>query len=168
MQVFTVHEPPNPPADRLDRAESLLFLRDGFSWGALFFGPLWLVAKANWAGFAAYLIAAILMSALLRMFGAGEQAITLALFALNLFLAFEASSLQSLMLERSGWEELGTVIGRDAGECERRFFETWLPGQPAIAAYSPHDTTGTLAASAGELGRANAADGLRRLFTRKI
>ena len=31
MQTFTVHEPPNAPADRVDRAEGLLFIKDGFS-----------------------------------------------------------------------------------------------------------------------------------------
>jgi hypothetical protein len=28
---------------------------------------------------------------------------------------------------------LGSVTGRNAAECERRFFETWLPSQPIIA-----------------------------------
>jgi len=27
--AYTVHEPPNPPADRLDRAERLVFIKDG-------------------------------------------------------------------------------------------------------------------------------------------
>ena len=44
MLTFTVHEPPNPPADRIDRAESLVFIKDGFSWIAALFAPLWLLA----------------------------------------------------------------------------------------------------------------------------
>ena len=31
LVVFTVHEPPNAPADRLERAEQLVFVKDGFS-----------------------------------------------------------------------------------------------------------------------------------------
>ena len=36
-------------------------------------------------------------------------------------------------LERRGWRTLGSVSGKTAAECERRFFEAWLPGQPIIA-----------------------------------
>ena len=57
MQTFTVHEPPNAPADRVDRAESLLFIKDGFSWGAALFGPLWLLAHRLWWPLIGYIIA---------------------------------------------------------------------------------------------------------------
>ena len=30
MRTYTVHEQPNPPADRIDRAEKLVFIKDGF------------------------------------------------------------------------------------------------------------------------------------------
>ena len=43
MLTFTVHEPPSPPPDRLERAESLVFVKDGFSWTAALFGPVWLL-----------------------------------------------------------------------------------------------------------------------------
>jgi hypothetical protein len=160
VDVYTIHEPPFAPADRIDRAERLVFLKDGFSWGAFLLAPLWLAARAEWAGLAAYVSAAIVLTLLLTAIGAAPAWITLAILALNLFLGFEASSLKRWSLERTGWTELGAVSGRNAAECERRFFETWLPGQPVIAARDTTQSIGTLAASAGDVGRRKAARSL--------
>ena len=38
------------PADRLDRAERLVFVKDGFSWLAACCPPLWLLANGLWLG----------------------------------------------------------------------------------------------------------------------
>ena len=34
MAAFTVHEPPSPAIDRVDRADELVFVRDGVKAGA--------------------------------------------------------------------------------------------------------------------------------------
>lgn len=148
MHVYTVHEQPYPPADRIDRAEALKFVRDGFSWGALLFGPLWLIAKARWSELAIYIAAIAIIIGLAKMFGGGQNALSLAILALNAILAFEASALERLTLDRAGWQEIGTVSGRDAAECERRFFETWLPNQPIISNLAHTTSAAPLAASA--------------------
>src|SRR5688500_11268203 len=44
MSVYTIHEPPDPPADRLDRADSHVFVKEGFTWTAALFTPFWLIA----------------------------------------------------------------------------------------------------------------------------
>ena len=106
MLTFTVHEPPNPPVDAVDRAESLVFIKDGFSWAAALFAPIWLIAHRLWWA----LLGFVLLSG-----------------------SFEADPLRRWALERRGWRMLGTVTGKTAAECERRFFETWLPSQPIIA-----------------------------------
>jgi hypothetical protein len=54
--------------------------------------------------------------------------------ALNFYLGFEISSLERNNLDRKSWLTLGSVTGRNLSECERRFFETWLPDQPIITA----------------------------------
>ena len=48
MLTFTVHEPPNPPADRIERADKLVFVKDGFSWMAALFAPLWMLVHRLW------------------------------------------------------------------------------------------------------------------------
>lgn len=133
MVVFTVHEPPNPAADRVDRAEGLVFLKDGFNWVAAILGPLWLLMQRNWLGLAGYAAAGAAIFGALYLIGASTPAIVLAFVAINIFLGFEGCEIERDSLESKGWAQLGTVSGANLAECERRFFEHWLPAQPVIA-----------------------------------
>lgn len=133
MIVFTVHEPPSPPADRVDRAEAIVFVKDGFSWGAAILGPVWLLLQRNWIGLVYYAVAAFVIFGGLYAVGASNAAMTLAGLALNIFLGFESTEIERDNLEAKGWATLGTVSGASLAECERRFFEHWLPSQPVIS-----------------------------------
>ena len=62
MIVFTVHEPPNPPADRIERAEQLEFVRDGFTLLAGLIPPLWMVLNRLWIALLVYLLAVAAVS----------------------------------------------------------------------------------------------------------
>jgi uncharacterized protein DUF2628 len=132
MLTFTVHEPPNAPPDRVDRAESLVFIKDGFSWGAALFGPLWLLFNRLWWPLLAYLAAYGGIEALRVMAILDRRWTGLCLLALNLLLAFEGDTLRRWALARRGWRLLGSANGRNRSECERRFFEAWIPTQPII------------------------------------
>jgi hypothetical protein len=164
MQVYTVHEPPDAPVDRIDRAEQLKFIADRFSPLATALGPIWLLANRIWFGFALYAVALALVVLVVLAFGLGLRWISLMAGAFNLVVGFEAASLQRLSLEKRGWRTLGTVSGRSIDECERRFLETWLPEQRILPASapstaSPHIPSFTAAAdgsSDGRLGRAPA------------
>lgn len=129
MIVFTVHEPPDAPVDRVDRADRLRFIGDRFSPTAAGFAPFWLLANRIWLGFATYLAACAVIAVSVFFAGLGPRWIPLLLGALNLIVGFEAASLQRMTLERRGWRTLGTVAGRNVDECERRFLESWLPDQ---------------------------------------
>lgn len=133
MQTFTVHEPPNPPADRVDRAESLAFVRDGFSWAAALFAPIWLLVHRLWWALAGYVAIAGGLELLKYATRLDQRWIALALFALNLLVGLEADTLRRWALDRRGWRVLGSVTGRSGAECERRFYELWLPTQPILA-----------------------------------
>jgi hypothetical protein len=62
-----------------------------------------------------------------------QQWVGLLFLAINVYLGFEISSLKRWMLRQKGWRTLGVVNGRSIVDCERRFFEGWLPAQPIIA-----------------------------------
>lgn len=128
--AYTVHEPPNPPADRLDRAERLVFVKDGFNWPAALFAPLWLIANQLWLGLVAYAAAMGTLIAILIV--APPEWIALAIAVVHIIFGFEADQLQRHRLEATGHTLLGTVIGRNEGDCERRFIEKWLPAQPVL------------------------------------
>lgn len=136
MLTFTVHEPPHPPADRIDRAESLAFVKDGFSWIAAVFAPIWLLVHRLWWPLLGYIVLSSLFE-LARWGGIIDSDwISLAFIGLHLLIGFEADTLRRWSLDRNGWRTLGSVSGRNAAECERRFYEGWLPTQPAIAPVS--------------------------------
>lgn len=133
LVTYTVHEQPEPSADRIDRATDLRFVKDGFSWLTAIFPPFGLAATQLWIPLIAYLGITAVGTTLLAAFGMDERWISLAVVAFNVFVAFEQSTLQRLTLDHAGYQMLGTVTGKDLDECERRFFETWLPGQPMVA-----------------------------------
>jgi Protein of unknown function (DUF2628) len=132
LKTFTVHEQPEPTADRIDRASELKFVKDGFAWLTGFFPPLGFIASQMWLPLLAYIVFTGVIGAALYKLGVGESSLTLASFALNLYLGFEHSTLQRWMLDNAGWTTLGSVTGKSLDECERRFFENWLPSQPLI------------------------------------
>lgn len=147
MTVFTVHEPPHPPADRIDRAEQMVFLKDGFVWSAFLFGPLWLLANRLWLATLVYIGAAIGGYLLLEAMGIADAVYGPFLLALNVIIAFEAHWLKSMKLEAKGWTGLGSVTGQNLTDCERRFFEGWLPTQQLVRREAPAAAPSTTPAS---------------------
>jgi len=133
MRVYTVHEPASAASDRLDRAETLIFVGDGFDWLAALFAPFRLAVSGLWMGLLIYVAALAASSALLSAIGASAAWITLTLFALHVVAGFEFNELVRSRLDARGWTNVGTVSGRTRAECERRFFDTWLPSQPMIS-----------------------------------
>ena len=131
MAVYAVYEPPEPRADRLDRAESLAFVKEGFSWPAALFAPLWLLVKRLWLAFVAYVVAVSALGLGLPALDA-EHWTGFALIAVHVLIGFEADTLRRRKLERRGWRLVGTVTGPNLVDCERRFFEDWLPRQPVL------------------------------------
>lgn len=136
MKTYTVHEPPNGGADRIDRASELKFVKDGFSWMTALFPPLGFAMSQLWIPLVVYLVVVGAAGTTLKALGVGEGGISIFVLALQILLGFEHSSLQRWMLDRAGWTTLGTVTGKSLAECERRFFEQWLPSQPMIATSS--------------------------------
>lgn len=132
--TYTVHEPPDAAADRVDRASDLLFVKDGFHWLTALCPPLGLIAKQLWLELLGYVLIVGAVTGLLSWAGLNTNWIALLVAALNFFLGFEISSLERSHLDRNGWLTLGSVTDRNLAECERRFFETWLPDQPIITA----------------------------------
>ena len=108
MLTFTVHEPPNPPADRVDRAESLVFIKDGFSLGRR-------LVRADLADRPPAVVAAARLRRAERRLR-GHQAPVRHRCALDraspcspstCSIGFEADTLRRWALERRGWRMLG-------------------------------------------------------------
>lgn len=132
MMTYTVHEPPGASADRIERAEALVFVRDGFSAFAAFLTPFWMLANRLWLALAAYVAAVLLVGALIAVLGVGENIAGSLMFAGHLIVGFEADAIRRWSLGRQGYAMIGSVTGRTTDDCERRFYETWLKDQPFL------------------------------------
>jgi hypothetical protein len=129
---------------RGERPEALAgarFVRDGFSWLALSFGPLWFFAKGAW-------ISACLTLALLAgfvglaiAFQLPGAVILLGTALINLLLALEAGALRSWELRLRGYRDVALVAGHDLDALEQRFFDeatSEVPASPAAPSVSVH------------------------------
>ncbi len=160
MQFYTVHEPPDPPVDRVDRADSLVFIGDRFTPVAVALGPLWLLANRLWHAFGLYVAAFAMATLIVLAAGLNLRWLSLIVTALNLIVGFEAASLRRWALERRGWRTLGTVSGRTLDECERRFLESWLPDQRlGSSPSSSSGASGSFATSGSAMRFADAITG---------
>lgn len=131
VAAFTVHEPPHSGGTPLERAESLVFVRDGFSWRAALFSPFYFLVRGEWLGLAAYVGAALVLAGILALTEAQPDWTAWIFVLLNIIAGFEANELKRWALTRRGWQEIATVSGRGREEAERRFFDAWLPTVPS-------------------------------------
>jgi hypothetical protein len=132
VSTYTVHEPPQSDADRIDRGVELEFVKDGFSLPTAVCPPIGFLANGIWLMAIAYIAGAALLGYLLSALKFDPAVIGFIFLMINIYLGFEVSTLKRWMLDQKGWQMLGVVNGKSIAECERRFFESWLPEQPVL------------------------------------
>ena len=127
MIIYTVHEPQHPAQGIEARADAIEFVKEGFTiWGFLF-GPLWLLYNRAWLAFILTLVFMAGLAAVLVQFGLKDQAPAIVDILVSLIIGFEGNNVLRWSLQRKGYALLGSVAGRNRLECERRFFDVWLP-----------------------------------------
>jgi hypothetical protein len=125
MAVYTVHEPP-PRGAAAPEPERFVFVRDGFSFWALVFGPLWMLRHRMWLVLLGYVLLVTLLGWALRQANAPIAVGFLINTLLSLLIALEASTLRRFTLARMGFTNVGIVVGDDLDLAERRFFDAWI------------------------------------------
>jgi Protein of unknown function (DUF2628) len=95
-------------------AEPVL-VREGFAWGAFFFGPLWFAAHRAWVAAAFSLAATVLVVALLP-----QSLSVLAVFALAILFGLLAQDLRCNAMERRGYLTTHVVAARGHDEALMR------------------------------------------------
>ncbi|MEQ8246837.1 MAG: DUF2628 domain-containing protein [Alphaproteobacteria bacterium] len=117
MRFYSVYQSPAAQGDG-----SLIFIKDGFCWPALFLPFVWPLWRGLWL--AAIVVLAVLVAASVLV-GQGLLApltggVVEALVAL--VMGFEGNNLRRWTKSRRGWREVGTVSGRRLADAERAFF----------------------------------------------
>ena len=134
IKAYTVHEQPSPSAAKDERAEDLIFVQDGFSFFAAVVPPIWMIVNRLWMVLAGYLCSVFGLIILFGVFGVSDFWLSYALLALNIIVGFEADTLVRWTLSRRSWRQIAHVTGETSEECERRFFDGWLPATPEVSA----------------------------------
>ncbi len=150
LKSFSVHEQPNPAADRIDRAEALEFVKDGFAFPAFLLPPVWFAARGIWLATLAYLAIVGAIVAITTWLGLPPITPLLAILAAHLVCGAEADEVQRTHLEARGWTTIGHVTGTGPLDCERRFYDHWLPAAPMSTGPRP-----SAAAAPSSLSRLN-------------
>ena len=120
MSVYTVHV---QETDAL--AWKARFIREGFSWGALIFGPIWLLTHRLWVAFLVYCLALVSIEAMVHLLHLADWTSALMGELAGLYLALEGNQLQRKALERSGWPMVDIVSGVNLEAAERLFYDRW-------------------------------------------
>ena len=146
MAVYTVHEPPLRSGTTSPEPERFVFVRDGFSFWALLFGPVWMLRHRMWLVLIGYVVIVVGISAVLHVTGSarvGPAVWTL----LGFLIGFEAGTLRRFTLRRRGFSNIGVVVGDDLELAERRFFDAWVRGSSRDQAATRAEAAATFSAA---------------------
>jgi Protein of unknown function (DUF2628) len=146
MAIYRVHIPDS--LDPLKAADRARFVREGFAFWALAFGPFWLLAKRQWLALGMWSLAAAL-AAMAISAGLFPPHVGGWLYGLGaLYLGLEGRNIVSAGLERSGARLVDVATGADRRAAERTFFSRWpalaTPGAAATRAAAPPPSQHTI------------------------
>src|SRR5262247_2257578 len=136
MPVYTVHEPPPKRYEAAGNPDRFVFVRDGFSFWAFVFGPLWMLRHRMWLVLLGYIGVAVVLGLLFSLLGTTAGPRLAANFLLALLVGMEAATLRRFTLARRRWSNLGVIVADDLEAAERRFFDVWVKSGGA----APHTT----------------------------
>jgi hypothetical protein len=140
------------PAGEVDPAAAAAraaFVRDGFCWPALLFGPLWLLARGLWLALGAWCLGAAIVLIGAHYARAPGFAVDGLYWLSALWLGLEGQGLVAAARRRAGFRLVDISVGADATAAEHGFFSRWL-AEPAPAA--PPARAGAPAAPAHVIG----------------
>jgi hypothetical protein len=137
MPVYTVHAPVAGGTEAQSATDRFVFVRDGFSFWAFLFGPLWLLWHRLWLALLGYIVISVgVVVALARLHaGAGMRFTVMLLIAL--LMGFEAASLWRWTVSRRKWRQLDIVVADGEETAERRFFDRWAAKQQGLSNDQP-------------------------------
>ena len=124
MRTYSVFEPPVLPGTPEEDAQSLVFVRHGWSLAALFVPLIWMLFRRLWWVLLAYIVLVIAIQvasySVPSLFTAGLSV------ALAIVIMLEAGQLRLESMAAKGYREIAVVEARNQTEAERIFFTRWL------------------------------------------
>lgn len=132
MASWSMLEPPDAQG-ALDAADRVAAVRESWSWGAFWLGPVWLLWRRMWLVFLAWLLVAVLFSLAAAFLDVPDKLSTALWLLFSIWFAFEANALRRWTLLRHGWRFVGLATGSRLVEAEQRFFTCRRGAEPPPA-----------------------------------
>lgn len=129
MKVYTVHHRQEASGSLTGLAEDAILVKEGFSWPAFLFGPLWLLYKRMWIVFVFYLAVELALGAAAYSGQLPDDATTVLSFAVQILLGLEGNGLYRWTLRRRRYRERGIVAADNLAQAEHRFFAAAARGE---------------------------------------
>jgi hypothetical protein len=126
MAVYTVHEPPPKRFEQASDPERFAFVRDGFSFSAFVFGPLWMLWHRMWLVLVGYIGVSAALALIFGLLGTTAAPKLVTSFLLAVLVGIESATLRRFTLGRRRWSNLGVIVADDLEAAERRFFDVWV------------------------------------------
>src|SRR5262245_2591017 len=98
----------------------LAFVRDGFSWPAFLFPPLWLLWNRLWIEAVVTVAVLLAGTALERVEGFAAAALVLSLLV-SIFVGLEGNGMRVAAFRRRGWQAWGVIEADDEHDAETRY-----------------------------------------------
>lgn len=115
MRVYTVQRPPYPG--------SAVLLPEGFSWGALVFGPLWFLWHGLWVSALLLLLVQAAVSGAADFFKVPMALAWLPSACISVLVGFNARDWWRFMLDRRGFTFVGVVLSNSLEKAEWTMME---------------------------------------------
>jgi Protein of unknown function (DUF2628) len=110
-----------PAGASVAEGEELVFLRDGFSFLAFLFPPLWLLSHRLWVE-AAVTFAVLLGAAGVEQWGGLTVSLPIQLMA-SIFVGCEGNGFRIARWRRRGWNEIAVIDAANGHDAETRYVE---------------------------------------------
>ncbi len=122
MKIFSVHLRQDVVASPTGLADGAVFVKEGFSWPAFLFSPVWSLLKGLWLIAAIHSGFYVVIGSLLAAGIVSEDLFWLLSLAFSLLLGFEGNDFYRRKLARRALRERGVVVAENLQMAEHRFF----------------------------------------------
>lgn len=125
MRTYTVHRPRRAAGNPGLEAEQIVFIKEGFSWPALFIPFLWFIYHRMWLVLTGYAVAMVGLGVLSSVLEFGSAIDTGLSILIQVVLAAEANDLRRWTLTRARYEFVDVVQGPNLYDAETAYFTIW-------------------------------------------
>ncbi|MEX2318708.1 MAG: DUF2628 domain-containing protein, partial [Bauldia sp.] len=130
MAIYTVLAPAARDGEAASDPMKTVFVKDGYSWPALFFAVVWMIYRRMWLMLVLYVAVGLAAGFIAQR--AGGDVAGFALVIAHVLFALEANNLRRWTLERRGFRLVGVAEGRNIEEAEIGYFAGLEAGEPAV------------------------------------